>query len=188
MDKIDIKNLTGKCLISLNNFSDEFTNALIYVCAHNSDGAMGFIINKRIKDFMPSDLIADLNFNLPNLSLPVGLYNGGPLEKAKGFIIHSNEYHRHDSIDNGGGIAISSSLEVLQDIFTGQGPQEKMIALGYAGWAPLQLEKEIAENRWLVTEATPELIFAHDDNAKRNLALSYLGIDYNNFTPTIGRA
>ncbi len=187
MDKIDISNLKGKCLISMPSAEDDFAGSVIYICSHGSDGAMGFIINKRLKDISFSELAAELPFNFNHMTKPVSLYNGGPLERAKGFILHSDEYSLNDSLSTGGGIMVSSSLEVLRDIAAGHGPKQRIIALGYAGWAPQQLESEIAANRWLITEATPELVLSDADD-KWSRAMSSLGLDTNNFSLAYGRS
>ena len=189
MDKLDLNNLTGKCLISAPYADeDDFTGTLIYICLHNHDGAMGFIINKKIKEFSFQDLAFELPIQFKDPYMSVGLYQGGPLERTKGFILHSDEYHLSDSLNTGSGIIISSSLGVLQDIASGAGPKQKMIALGYAGWAPNQLENEIMHNRWLVTTATPELVFNSNDSQKMSEALSSLGIDLNNLAPIVGHS
>ncbi len=188
MKKIDINNLTGKCLISSPYADDDFACSVIYVCSHGLDGAMGFIINKRLKEISFQDLAFELPFKFGDTPASVGVYQGGPLERAKGFILHSDEYHLSDSLNIGGGIMISSSLDVLRDIASGQGPKQKIITLGYSGWAPHQLEAEIASDRWLITDATPELVFSSDDNTKLSLALSSLGINFNNFAPFTGHS
>lgn len=189
MDKLDLNNLTGKCLISQPyTDDDDFAGTIVYICLHGREGAMGFVVNKRIKEFSFQDLAFELPFQFKNPLLSVGLYQGGPLERNKGFILHSDEYRLADSLNAGGGIMISSSIDVLQDIAAGHGPKQNMIALGYAGWAPNQLEAEIIRNRWLVTTATPELVLGSDDNNKMSLALSSLGINLNNFTPFFGHS
>ena len=178
INKIDIKDLSGKCLISSPYIDDEFSGSVIYICSHGIDGAMGFIINKRIKEFSFKDLAIELPTGFGDFSASINLYQGGPMEIAKGFVLHSSEYHITDSLNTGGGITVSSSLEVLQDILLGNGPKQKIIALGYSGWAPNQLEKEIANNRWLITDATPELVLGSDDNNKFSQALSLVVIKF----------
>ncbi len=189
MDKIDIKNLTGKCLVSLPDVSGEFAGSVVYICAHGSDGAMGFIINRRFKEFSFRDLAEGFSFPVSGeIYAPIGLYHGGPLEQAKGFILHSGDYQVPESLNTGGGIMVSSSLDVLRDIAIGAGPKQKLIALGYAGWAPRQLEAEIAENMWLITEATPELVLGTNDDDKWQRALASLGIGETNFIPSFGHS
>jgi putative transcriptional regulator len=188
MHKLDISNLTGKCLISMPDNNNEFARAVIYICSHGNDGAMGFVINKRMKDISFSELALELPINFSNCSTPISLYNGGPMEKGKGFILHSDEYQLADSINTGGGIMVSSSFNVLQDIAAGHGPKQRIIALGYAGWAPSQLETEITNNLWMVVDATPELVLGVDDETKWNKAISALGINDTNFTSCIGHS
>ena len=189
MDKIDITNLTGKCLVAMPSAEENsFSGSVVYICSHSADGAMGFIVNKRIKEFSFSDLATQLPFESKVPFDPITLYNGGPLERAKGFIIHSDEYRLSESLSPSKGIMVSSSLEVLQDIAAGLGPKQKLIALGYAGWAPHQLETEIENNMWLVAPATPELVFGKDDDAKWFKAASSLGIAACNLAPSYGHS
>lgn len=186
MNKIDITNLTGKCLVAMPDTEGEFSDSVICICSHDSSGAMGFVINKRLNDLSFQDLAPELPFNFAGLSLK--LYNGGPMERAKGFILHSSEYKLPESLNISNGITVSSSMAVLQDIAEGRGPKQKIIALGYAGWTSQQLENEIAENRWLITEATPELVFGNNDDCKWSNALSSLGISSENLTPAFGHS
>lgn len=186
MNKIDINNLSGKCLVAMPDTEGGFANSVIYICTHDDNGAMGFVINKRLKDLSFQDLSAELPFSFSNMQL--SLYNGGPLEKNKGFIIHSAEYKQPESLVSDNGIAVSSSMEILKDIASGQGPKQKIIALGYASWAPQQLENEISNNQWLITNATPELIFGSDDDCKWAKALSSLGIRSDNLTLSFGHS
>ncbi len=181
--------LTGKCLISTQALEDEnFTRSVIYLCSHSKDGAVGFVVNKRIKEFSFNDLAVPLHINIPYHSTPISLYLGGPLDKVRGFVLHSMDYLRGDTIAPGGGIAISSSVDILTDIAFGVGPRENLIALGYANWAPQQLEKEIINNFWLVAPASPELIFRTKDEDKWEKALETLGIDPLHLSPSCGRA
>ena len=188
MNKIDINDLTGKCLVAMPDADGEFAQSVIYICSHGKDGTMGFIINHRLKEFSFSDLAVELPFSFQENNLPIGLYHGGPLDKTKGFILHSDEYQISDSINTGGGIAVSSSLEVLKDIASGKGPKQRIIALGYAGWAPSQLEKEILNNQWLVVDATKDLVLGEKDTSKWQEALSSLGIDNINFPSYYGHS
>lgn len=188
MNKIDINNLTGKCLVAMPDTDGEFAQSVIYICSHGKDGSMGFIVNHRLKEFSFSDLAVELPFSIKDKDLPISLYHGGPLDKTKGFILHSDEYQISDSITTGGGIAVSSSLEVLRDIASGKGPKQRLIALGYAGWAPEQLEKEILNNQWLVIDADQNLILGEKDTSKWTKALSSLGIDGINFPKTYGHS
>ncbi len=170
--------LTGKCLVSMPGMNDErFAGSLIYVCSHSRDGAMGFVVNKKIKEFSFADLANQLPINIVRPMTPIDLYQGGPLDKVRGFVLHSTDYLKGDSIVIGEGIAVSSSVDILTDIAFGNGPKDNLIALGYASWAPQQLEKEIINNDWLVAPSSPDLVFHTKDEEKWQKALDSIGID-----------
>src|SRR5574344_1966561 len=157
--KDDIKTyLTGKCLVSMPNMTDEcFAKSLIYICSHSQEGAMGFVINKKVTEFSFADIVAQLPIK-PNLMLKdIELHQGGPLEKIRGFVLHSTDYIKDDTVVVDNGIAISSSIDVISDIAEGVGPEDNIIALGYASWSAEQLENEIKNNDWLIVPATPDL-------------------------------
>ncbi len=181
--------LKGKCLAAMPNMDDErFSNSLIYICTHTKDGAMGFVVNKKIKEFSFADLATQLPINTMKPIEPIDLYQGGPLEKIRGFVLHSTDYIKADTIVIDESIAISSSIDIITDIAFGNGPRENLIALGYASWAPQQLEKEIINNSWLVTNPTPELVFRTKDEDKWQKAVDTLGFDINYLSCRTGRA
>ena len=189
MFKLDSGNLTGKCLISSPYMEDErFHRSLIYICSHSKDGAMGFIINKKIEEFSFADLAGQLPIKAFNFSQEIDLHNGGPLEKIRGFVIHSTDYVKDDTIVISDNIAVSSSIDIITDIAFGMGPKENLIALGYASWAPQQLEKEIINNTWLVTQPDTELVFRTKDEDKWQKAIDSLGIDITRLSASSGRA
>lgn len=181
--------LTGKFLVAMPSLADgEFKNSVVYVCSHGKSGAMGLIINKRLDEFTFSDLTFQLPVkNYENLN-DVSLYSGGPLEKVRGMVLHSADYMKEGSIMVSNGIAISSSSEIISDIAFGQGPKDKLVALGYSFWQPRQLEAEIFENDWLVTEANQELVFKTKDEDKWQRAMDETGISLNRFVEITGRA
>lgn len=181
--------LTGKCLISLPHSNDEsFADSLIYICSHTMDGAMGFVVNKKIKEFSFADLANQLPINTLRPIEPIDLHHGGPLEKVRGFVIHSTDYVKNDTVVIDDGIAISSSLDVITDIAFGVGPKENLIALGYASWAPYQLENEIKNNNWLIVPSTPELVFKTKDEDKWQKAIDSLGFDISRLSNKVGHA
>ena len=189
MEKESFTYLTGKCLISTLQVNDDnFAKSVIYICSHTQNGAMGFVINKKIKEFSFADLDTQLPIDFKNPSTPIDLYQGGPLDKVRGFVLHSTDYLREDTLEPGGGIAISSSMEILTDIAFGAGPKSNIIALGYANWAPNQLEQEIINNQWLVVPASPELVFKTKDEDKWQTALNIAGIDLARLSTTGGHA
>ncbi len=181
--------LTGKCLISTPNMEDErFSQTLIYICSHSKEGAMGFVVNKKIKEFSFADLANQLPINTLRPIEPLALHQGGPLEKVRGFVLHTTDYIKPDTVVIDGQIAVSSSIDVITDIAFGNGPKDNLIALGYASWAPKQLESEIINNSWLVTTPTPELVFRTKDEDKWQRAMDSIGIDIDRLCCYTGHA
>lgn len=181
--------LTGKCLVAMPNMEDErFANALIYICSHTKEGAMGFIVNKKIKEFSFADLANQLPISTIKPIAPIELHQGGPLEKIRGFVLHSTDYVKNDTIVVSENIAVSSSIDIITDIAFGVGPKENLIALGYSSWAPQQLEKEIINNTWLVTEPNADLVFRTKDEDKWQKAIESIGIDLSRLYQFSGRA
>lgn len=189
MIKTNDSYLTGKCLIAMPNMDDErFAGSLIYICSHTKEGAMGFVVNKKIKEFSFADLANQLPISTIKPIAPIELHQGGPLEKVRGFVIHSTDYVKEDTIVISDNIAVSSSIDIITDIAFGMGPKENLIALGYASWAPQQLEREIMNNTWLVTQPDSELVFRTKDEEKWQKAIDSLGIDINHLSVYSGHA
>ncbi len=184
------KYLTGKCLISMPQINDGiFSHSVVYLCMHNQEGAMGFMVNKQLKEFYFSDLMSQ--FNIGYGSTPaetIILHQGGPLERIRGFVLHSLDYQKEDTLTIDDKFAVSSSINVLNDIAYGKGPRYNLIALGYSSWSPKQLEEEIIYNHWLVAEATTDLLFKTRDEDKWQRAIDELGIDVDRISASIGRA
>lgn len=187
MDKININNLTGKCLAAMPATEGTFANSLVLICSHSPEGAMGLIINRPIENISFSELAYSLPLN-SKTNQPIPLYNGGPLEKEKGFIIHDASKTYTESYAINDNIYITSSPQVLQDISLNNGPENFLITLGFSGWMPQQLENEISQNFWLITEASPELVFSENPNSKWDFALSSLGINKSNFSIPLGHS
>ena len=154
--------LDGQMLIAMPAMRDErFARSLIYVCAHSSEGAMGIVVNQAASNIKFPDLLVQLDvipaaqlIQLPRKAGTVKVLKGGPVETGRGFVLHSNDFFIENStlpIDNG--ICLTATLDILKAIAHGEGPQSAVLALGYAGWAPGQLENEITENGWLNCEA-----------------------------------
>ncbi len=185
----DNKFLTGKFLLSMPGCQDDrFADTVVYICSHSKDGAMGFVVNKKLKDFSFSDLAVKLPIR-PEADLEsLFLYQGGPMEKIRGFVLHSADYTKPGTFHVDDKISISSSLDILTDIASGHGPQKNLIALGYSCWDPFQLEHELIENYWLVTPATPEVLFETPDELKWQRAMDESGIDMTRFINTTGYA
>lgn len=182
--------LAGKFLIAMPALenSESFSRSVVYVCSHSQNGAMGLIINKRLNEFTFSDLMFQLPVKNYERLNEVLLYNGGPLEKVRGMVLHSDDYVKEGTIVVGNGVAVSSTSEIISDIAFDRGPQNKLVALGYSFWQPRQLEAEIYENYWLVADSDREILFKTKDEEKWQRALDETKINLSNFVSITGRA
>ncbi len=186
----DSADLSGKLLIAMPGMGDpRFEKSVIYMCAHSDDGSMGLIVNKPAPGIQMDDLLEQLSIPKGDGSRDVIVHFGGPVEHGRGFVLHSGDYATGDStlkVDDRFGM--TATLDILQDMATGAGPEHRILALGYSGWAPGQLEDEIHRNGWLTCDATPEIVFAADNDAKWIAALKSLGIDPLLLSAEAGRA
>jgi len=183
--------LTGKLLIAMPDMGDlRFEHAVVFICSHSDEGAMGLIVNKPAADVRLSDLLDQLDIkpDRPERGqLPV--YFGGPVETARGFVLHSADYDANlHSMAVASGFKMTATLDILEDIATGRGPDRALMMLGYAGWGPGQLESEIAMNGWLTADASPDLVFGGADDGKWEAALKTLGVDPLTLSASAGRA
>jgi putative transcriptional regulator len=189
--------LDGQMLIAMPTMSDErFARTLVYVCAHSSEGAMGIVVNQPAKNVKFPDLLVQLEvipaserIQLPDGAGEVKVLKGGPVETGRGFVLHSADFFIENStlpIDEG--ICLTATLDILKAIARGKGPSNAILALGYAGWAPGQLEQEIQQNGWLNCPADSELIFGQDVEHKYERALAKLGIDPGMLSSEAGHA
>jgi putative transcriptional regulator len=189
--------LDGQMLIAMPAMTDErFERAVIYVCAHSTEGAMGIIVNQPAANIKFPDLLVQLEvipaterIELPTEAEGVKVLKGGPVETGRGFVLHSADFFIENStlpIDEG--ICLTATLDILKAIARGSGPHNAILALGYAGWAPGQLEQEIQENGWLHCAADPELIFGADTAHKYEKALRKIGIDLGQLSSQSGHA
>jgi putative transcriptional regulator len=189
--------LDGQMLIAMPTMGDErFTRSVIYVCAHSTEGAMGIIVNQPAQNIKFPDLLVQLDvipaaerIELPVQAGDVKVLKGGPVETGRGFVLHSADFFIENStlpIDEG--ICLTATIDILKAIARGDGPASAILALGYAGWAPGQLEQEIQENGWLHCAADPELIFGTDTGGKYEQALRKIGIDLSHLSNEAGHA
>ncbi len=178
--------LDGQILIAMPGMEDpRFARSLVYMCAHSEEGAMGIIVNQLSDQVSFLDLLVQLDvvpdseqIRLPPPAQSMRVQHGGPVETARGFVLHSGDYFTENAtlpIDND--ICLTATLDILKAIAEGEGPARAILALGYAGWAPGQLETEIQHNGWLHCAADSDLIFSDDLESKYDRALKRLGID-----------
>ncbi len=189
--------LDGQMLIAMPSMRDErFARSLIYVCAHSPEGAMGIVVNQPAANINFPDLLVQLEvipavdlIQLPPSAGTVQVLKGGPVETGRGFVLHSSDFFIENSplpIDDG--VCLTATLDILKAIARGDGPESAVLALGYAGWAPGQLETEIQANGWLHCTADPELIFGPDTDGKYEKALKKIGIDLGMLSSESGHA
>jgi putative transcriptional regulator len=189
--------LDGQMLIATPAMPDErFARCVIYICAHSSEGAMGIIVNQPAPHISFPDLLVKLDvipaadvIRLPPRAGVVKVLKGGPVETERGFVLHSADFFIENStlpIDEG--ICLTATLDILKAIAQGTGPQSALLALGYAGWAPGQLEMEMQQNGWLHCAADPELIFGTDIEAKYQNALRKIGVMPGMLSSDVGHA
>ncbi len=171
--------LAGKLLIAMPDMGDpRFDHAVIYMCAHAEDGAMGLIVNKPTPEVRFSDLLEQLSIDDGDLAVDVRVHYGGPVETGRGFVLHTSDYASGaGTMEVGPGIAMTATLDILEDIATGAGPKRSMLGLGYAGWGAGQLEAELASNTWLICDATEDILFGRAAEHKWSAALKVLGVD-----------
>lgn len=189
--------LDGQMLVAMPGMSDDrFARAVIYICAHSPDGAMGIIVNHPVQRVSFPEILVQLDvlaaddaIRLPATIEAVPVVKGGPVETGRGFVLHSDDYFIDNStlpIDDG--IALTATLDVLRAIAQGNGPQRAVLALGYAGWSPGQLESEIQANGWLNCPADVSLIFDPALEEKYDRALRKIGIDPSMLSAQAGHA
>jgi putative transcriptional regulator len=189
--------LDGQMLIATPAMSDDrFARCLIYICAHSPEGAMGIVVNQPAANINFPDLLVQLDV-IPETDViqvqarreDIRVLKGGPVETGRGFVLHSADFFIENStlpIDEG--ICLTATLDILKAIARGKGPASAILALGYAGWAPGQLESEIQKNGWLHCPADPELIFGTDTDQKYVKALRKIGIDIGMLSSDVGHA
>lgn len=186
-------NLTGKMLIAMPGMNDpRFEHSVILVCSHSDSGAMGLVVNRPLDELSFKDLLGQLGIdaNEDAISVPIGF--GGPVEPGRGFVLHHVTERIEDEDEGrmriGEDLAMTSTRDILEDLAMGRGPQKALLALGYAGWGPGQLDNEILANGWLTVERADELIFDQENGNKWQRALAKLGVDPLVLSPSAGRA
>lgn len=182
--------LTGKLLIAMPGMDDpRFAHSVIYMCAHSEDGGMGIIVNKPQLEIQFSDLLDQLGIDKSPNVRDIRVHFGGPVDHARGFVLHSSDYTAAaGTLNVDARISMSATLDVIEDIANGYGPDASMLALGYAGWGPGQLEREIAHNGWLTCSPRDDIVFGRANEHKWTAALKHMGIDPIMLSGTAGRA
>lgn len=175
--------LGGQMLVAMPGMSDtRFDQSVVYVCVHSDTGAMGIIVNKVAPMMNFGDLVAQLDVakgaDVPDHVLAMAVLFGGPVEPARGFVLHTTDYFSNDSsLRVTKRIALTATIDILRAMAKGEGPQRALLALGYSGWAPGQLENEIQRNGWLHCPVDEEILFGPAHENKYKMALRKIGVD-----------
>jgi putative transcriptional regulator len=181
--------LVDKCLIATPAIKDPiFASSLIYLCEHNENGSMGLVINHETSQIL-DDVFRQLDIHCENDAIknqPV--YVGGPVQLEQGFVLHSNGGHWQNSVEVSTGIHLTSSLDILQAVANGKGPEDYLVILGFSGWASGQLESELQQNSWLTAACDADLLFHQKPEDKWQVAFDTLGFDINMLSPVSGNA
>lgn len=185
-----LDHLDGKLLLAMPGMSDpRFKEAVIYICAHSSDGAMGLIVNKPAQNIEFSKLLMQLGITPVRPLEGIHVHFGGPVEHGRGFILHSCDYNSEsETLKVNDMYGMTASFDILEDISNGEGPEKCLLALGYTGWGPGQLEAELRENGWLVSDAPHSIVFSKQHRTKWHDAIKSIGVDPRLLSVTGGRA
>ncbi len=165
-----------------------FTRTVIFICAHTQDGAMGLVVNRPIVRPSFQDLLKQLQVEPVPPARQIRLCAGGPVENGRGFVLHTSDWTGEGSLQVDSSLALTASLDVLKVIAEGGGPRSCLLALGYAGWGPGQLDREMQENAWLSAPADETLLFDGDHDTKWRRALAKLNVDPLLLSDTAGHA
>lgn len=176
--------LDNQFLIAMPGMKDErFARSVVYMCAHSEEGAMGLIVNQAQSMLFP-DLLVQLGLikdeqaiRLPNKARNFPVRNGGPIDRSRGFVLHSDDYTVDSSLILSDKVRLTATVDILRAISTGRGPSRALMALGYASWSAGQLEHEIVDNDWLTCPADPETLFDPDIAATYDRLMASLGVD-----------
>jgi len=182
-------NLTSHFLIAMPTLADpNFQHTVTFICAHNEEGAMGIVIN-RLVDFQLDEVLAQMDLQpvAKNIAA-MHVYQGGPVQTDRGFILHTPEKTWESSIQISDGICITTSRDILEAIANGEGPESTLVALGYAGWGAGQIENELANNAWLSGPANTDIIFHTPCEQRWQSAAQLLGVDIQMLSSDIGHA
>jgi putative transcriptional regulator len=171
-----VATLVGRFLVAAPSMPDErFQRSVVFMCKHDDDGALGIIVNNKVDDLPLGQVYRQLGIEVPQVAAPQPVLFGGPVETARGLVLHSADYRREETMLIEGGLALTASLEILKDMAGGSGPRQAWLALGHSGWSAGQLDRELQDNAWLVVDADAALVFDPDLDAKWQRALDRLG-------------
>ncbi len=181
--------LTGSLLMAMPQMRDpRFARSVIYMCVHNEDGAMGLVVNRLAESVTFPELLEQLKIGSASNTDDIRVHFGGPVESGRGFVLHSAEYKQGGTVVVNDEIALTATIDILKAIAKGAGPRRRLLALGYAGWGPGQLDGEIQQNAWLHVPADEALIFDLDLASKWERAAAKIGVAVSHLSGEAGHA
>ena len=179
----------GQLLVAMPAMPDpRFERSVIYICAHSEDGAMGIVVNKPLESLSFAELLEQLEIETANVDERIRVHFGGPVEATRGFVLHSVDYVHDATMMVDDEFALTATVDVLKALAEGDGPRNSLLALGYAGWAPGQLDEEIQNNGWLTVPADKDVVFRLQNDMKWQTAVARLGVDISNLSAEVGHA
>jgi putative transcriptional regulator len=181
--------LEGQLLIAMPTMGDaRFERTVIFLCAHSAQGAMGLVVNKLANQITFRELLDQLSVDAPAVQRDIRVHFGGPVETGRGFVLHSADYQQDSTLLVGQQVGLTATVDILRAIADGAGPRLGLLALGYAGWAPGQLDSEIQANGWLNAPADLEILFDGELETKWERALHKVGVDVSFLSSDAGHA
>lgn len=181
--------LTGQFLLAMPHMQDpRFEKAVIYICGHDANGAMGLVVNKYLGDLTLKGLLEYLTIPQDSIKRDLPIFFGGPVDTGRGFVLHSDDFTHMGTVPLGHHIALTATVDVLQSIAEGDGPKECLLAMGYVGWGPGQLDAELHSNRWLQIEGDATILFQVEIEKKWEKAIAKLGVTPEALSEEFGQA
>lgn len=181
--------LVGQLLVAMPGMRDpRFAKTVVYMCAHSPEGAMGLVINRALELLTFGDLLEQMGITPPPAERAINIHFGGPVETGRGFVLHSPDYKQEGTLLVADEVSLTATVDILRAIAAGQGPRRHLLALGYAGWGPGQLDGEILANGWLHVAADDALLFDRSLNSKWERAMTKIGIDPRMLSDAAGHA
>jgi putative transcriptional regulator len=180
--------LTGQLLVAMPHMADpRFARSVVYLCAHSGEGAMGLVVNRLIDSLSFESLLEQLGVEA-TVPADMPVHFGGPVESSRGFVLHTTDYVQDSTLLIDDEIALTATIDVLKAIAAGEGPKQRVLALGYAGWAAGQLDAEIQANGWLLVPADLDLVFGNGNDTKWTRSMAKIGIDLTLLSSEAGHA
>lgn len=182
--------LAGKLLLAMPGMGDpRFHKAVIFVCAHDEQGAMGLVVNRPLPDLSMTALYKQLHIEAQaDKNRAITVMGGGPVETARGFFLHSPDFEQPDTVKIDKTFSVTGTVDAMKAVAAGDGPEKMLFMLGYAGWGAGQLDAELQQNAWLTADPDPALIFATSPEDKWDRAVHKLGINPAMLSAEAGRA